>query len=436
MQGEIMRDKHYDLIIIGGRCAGASLAIRLAKSDLKILLVDRATFPSHPNVPSAPFIHSGTIRLLNELGLQESDYANPNSKIERFVADFVNGVVTEMAIVDGDLPTDYFYGIDRAQFDYALWQHASSFPTMTACDGFAVTKIQKDDLGNVIGIHGKASDSEVSYTADLIIGADGRFSFSARQFGAKVIEEKNKHASAVYIAEFTNVDDYSTQYPNAITTYNTGKGLMILVIPIGERAYHIGIATQTKNVNFGEQGHETAYMDQLRGIPHLWNRLKQAERVTDVVGIKRIENGYRDAWGQGWALVGDAVHYKDPSDGQGIYDALLGSKLLAKSISDWKHNGVAWEVAGAQYQQALINATHATFLQTVANVKQSLYTQVPDFLFKIMGRGLMNNSMFKTQFLRYLAREIEPKEFQQVMKKLPIIMVKEAMSNLFKRSKN
>jgi hypothetical protein len=44
--------------------------------------------------------------------------------------------------------------------------------------------------------------------------------------------------------------------------------------------------------------------------------------------------------------------------------------------------------------------------------------------------------MFKTQFLRYLAREIEPREFQQVMKKLPGIMVKEAVSSFFRRSTN
>lgn len=431
-----MASNHYDVIIIGGRCAGASLAIRLAGADLKTLLVDRATFPSRPHVPSAPYIHSGTMRLLDELGLQERDYAQPGSRIERFVADFVNGVVSEMAIVEADLPYAYFYGIDRAHFDYALWQRASSCPTVTALNGFAVTHIQKDASGNVSGIQGKSSDSETSFAADLVVGADGRFSFCARQFGAAVIEEKNKHTSAAYIAEFTNVEDYSPQYPNAVTTYNTGKGLMVLMIPVGERAYHIGIATQTKNANFGEQGHESAYMDCLKRIPHLWNRLRQAERVTDVVGIKRIENGYREGWGPGWGLVGDAVHYKDPSDGQGIYDALLGSKLLAESIVDWKRQGVAWEVAGAQYQQALKDATYATFLQTVANVRQSLYTQAPDFLFKIMGRGLMNNALFKTQFLRYLAREIEPREFQQVMKKLPAIMVKEAVSSFFRQSKN
>lgn len=431
-----MAGNHYDVVIIGGRCAGASLAIRLAKADLKILLADRAVFPSRPNVPSAPFIHSGTMRLLDELGVQEHDYAQPGSKIERFVADFVNGVVSEMAIAHANLPYDYFYGIDRAHFDHALWQHASDCQTVTALEGFAVTQIHKDGSGKVTGIQGKSSDSEASFTADLVVGADGRFSFCARQFGAEVVEERNQHTSAAYIAEFTNVDDHSPQYPHAVTTYNTGKGLMVLMIPIGERAYHIGIATQSRNASFGEHGHETAYMDYLKRIPHLWNRLKQAERVTDVVGIKRVENGYRQGWGQGWALVGDAMHYKDPSDGQGLYDALLGSKLLAQSIIDWKRNSLAWEVVGAQYQQAFKDATYPTFLQTIANVKQSLYTQVPDVVFRIMGRGLMNNALFKTKFLGYLAREIEPKAFQQVMKQLPGIMVKEAVSGLFHRSKN
>ena len=79
------------------------------------------------------------------------------------------------------------------------------------------------------------------------------------------------------------------------------------------------------------------------------------------MGIKRIENGYRQAWGDGWALVGDAAHYKDPSDGQGIYDALLGSKLLAQSILDWKQDGLSWDVAGEQYQHNLKEATYSTY---------------------------------------------------------------------------
>jgi flavin-dependent dehydrogenase len=36
----------YDAIIVGARCAGSSTAMLLARRGFKILLVDKATFPS------------------------------------------------------------------------------------------------------------------------------------------------------------------------------------------------------------------------------------------------------------------------------------------------------------------------------------------------------------------------------------------------------
>ena len=36
----------YDAIIIGARCAGSPAAMLLARGGLKVLLVDRMTFPS------------------------------------------------------------------------------------------------------------------------------------------------------------------------------------------------------------------------------------------------------------------------------------------------------------------------------------------------------------------------------------------------------
>ena len=40
----------YDVIIVGGRPAGASLAARLGAAGLRVLILDRATFPSLPAV--------------------------------------------------------------------------------------------------------------------------------------------------------------------------------------------------------------------------------------------------------------------------------------------------------------------------------------------------------------------------------------------------
>jgi flavin-dependent dehydrogenase len=36
----------YDAIIVGARCAGSPTAMLLARRGLKVLLVDKATFPS------------------------------------------------------------------------------------------------------------------------------------------------------------------------------------------------------------------------------------------------------------------------------------------------------------------------------------------------------------------------------------------------------
>ena len=45
----------YDVIVIGARCAGAPTAMLLARKGYKVLLVDRAAFPSE--IPHGHFIH-------------------------------------------------------------------------------------------------------------------------------------------------------------------------------------------------------------------------------------------------------------------------------------------------------------------------------------------------------------------------------------------
>ena len=57
----------YDVIIVGGRCAGAPLARLLAGGGARVLLVDRATFPSE--IPHGHFIHRQGPRRLKQWGL-------------------------------------------------------------------------------------------------------------------------------------------------------------------------------------------------------------------------------------------------------------------------------------------------------------------------------------------------------------------------------
>ncbi len=56
----------YDAIVVGGRCAGSPTAMLLARNGYRVLLVDRATFPS--DTVSTHAVHvGGSARLARDL---------------------------------------------------------------------------------------------------------------------------------------------------------------------------------------------------------------------------------------------------------------------------------------------------------------------------------------------------------------------------------
>ena len=58
-----------------------------------------------------------------------------------------------------------------------------------------------------------------------------------------------------------------------------------------------------------------------RSAPELAERLREARRTSPVQGMLRQPNQLRQAWGPGWALVGDAGYYRDAITAYGISDA-------------------------------------------------------------------------------------------------------------------
>src|SRR5262245_17293235 len=57
----------HDVIVIGARCAGAPTAMLLARRGYRVLLLDRARFPS--NIPHGHLIHKLGPRRLQRWGL-------------------------------------------------------------------------------------------------------------------------------------------------------------------------------------------------------------------------------------------------------------------------------------------------------------------------------------------------------------------------------
>lgn len=396
----------YDIVIVGGRPAGASLAARLGARGIKVLVVDRATFPSLPAVPSSPVLYGSAMALLDELGLDESRYATEDSRMRVLEFNMADQFTVHMRVPPLAGGRDYVYGLDRRLFDDALWRHLERYPSVERREDTAVTDVVRED-GRVTGIEvGGGDGKKERITARCVVGADGRFSTIARKVGAEVVEERDRHTSTVYYADWAGIQPAHKEHSGGLV-YATARGLDVLsfVMPGGRFCVNTHARSDRVRVD-GDP--ERYYHETLRSIPAVQRYLAGAERVSPVVGVKKISNGYRRASGPGWVLVGDAVHYKDPVDGQGIYDALLEAKLLDRALDAWMSGARSWEAAMSTYWREVVDATHPMFVATTTRLERELYQEPPMPVIRTLIRWTLTDAAYQETFLRVLCRDIPP----------------------------
>src|SRR3954454_9628330 len=78
--------KPYDAIVVGARCAGAPTAMLLAQKGYRVLVVDRATFPS--DTVSTHVIHAPGVAALARWGLLEPVTSTGCPAVETYSFDF------------------------------------------------------------------------------------------------------------------------------------------------------------------------------------------------------------------------------------------------------------------------------------------------------------------------------------------------------------
>src|SRR5262249_42802277 len=76
----------YDVIVVGARCAGSPLAMLLARSGHKVLVVDKASFPS--DTLSTHLIHPPGVAALQRWGLLDRVKATGCPAIDTYRFDF------------------------------------------------------------------------------------------------------------------------------------------------------------------------------------------------------------------------------------------------------------------------------------------------------------------------------------------------------------
>lgn len=408
-----------DVIVVGGRPAGATLAARLGRYGFSVLLVDRATFPSLP-AASSPMIYAPTMTMLDEIGADEADYARNTPQIRQL--SLHGNVIQSNFPIPEDGRRDYAYAIDRARFDHSLWCLAAKHPNVTAFEGFHVSGLLRDGE-RVTGVRGKAANGEpVEVRSRLVIGADGRFSLVARTVNAAERDGHSEYATSLLYAYWEGVAPYPQTDEPASVAYEGTPGIGYLVMDSADNTTAVVIEGRADSVKPGPGKAESFYLDMLRQNEALWSRMGDAQMVTDVRGMRRVGNFYREAGGPGWALVGDAYHQKDPLDGQGIYNAVFTAKALAWAIRDWHNGDRTWSEAVEWYDETARIKTYAMYKSVINRVRASLYAEpsMPPWLEQSLARWMLEDPAVSQLFGRFVARQI-PADAMRLM--TPPLMV-------------
>jgi flavin-dependent dehydrogenase len=341
----------YDVIVVGARCAGAPTAMLLARRGYRVLMVDRAGFPS--DTLSTHYVHQPGVARLKRWGLLDKVAASNCPPALRQIVDF-----GPFALAGTPPPIDGVaeaYAPRRRVLDQILVEGAVAAGAELR-EHFAVEELLTDN-GRVTGIRGRsAGGTAVAETAAIVIGADGMRSMVARSVGSPVYDDRLPLTCAFYSywggLAGAGPELYVRPERMVITSpTNDGQSIVIVYWP---------------NAAFGEVSAEVerSFMAAVDMAPELAERIRAGERSERFHGTADLPFFFRKPYGPGWALVGDAGYHKDPITAQGISDAFRDAELLAEAIDDGLSGRCRLNDALADYERCRNEAVRPIYEMT------------------------------------------------------------------------
>ena len=328
----------YDAIIVGARCAGSPTAMLLARKGYRVLMVDRATFPS--DTVSSHVVHPLGAACLARWGVLDRLTATGCPPMHTYAFDFGPFTISGSP---GTTDAPVAYCARRTVLDKLLVDAAAEAGAEIR-EGFTVAELVVED-GAVVGIKGRSKAGEqVTERARLVVGADGRHSLVAEAVRPEQYNEKPPLLAGYYTYwSDLPMDGRFETYIRARRGFAAAPTHDGLTLTVGGWPY-AEFETNKKDVD----GH---FLQMFDLAPEFAERIRSAKRVAPFAGAP-VPNFFRKPYGPGWALVGDAGYNKDPITAQGITDAFRDAELCATALDQTFTGARLFDDAMGDYQRA------------------------------------------------------------------------------------
>ena len=347
--------KEVDVLIIGGGLSGLTLArqLRRSRSDISILVVDKAQFP----VPEAAFkvgestVEMGAHYLRDVLGL--GDYLQKNHLVKAglryyFPAGDNEDISRRVEVGGSIIPPVHSYQLDRGRLENMLWDENQK-DGVECWEGCSVHDIDLGEPRHIVTVRQDGRETKVA--ARWLVDASGRAGLLKRHL--QLAEPFPHDASAVWfrINAKINIDDWSDdptwrgRTPPDMrwlgTNHLMGSGYWVWLIPLVNDITSVGIVAD-------ESLHPHQQMNRFdRALAWLQKHepqcahavAAQQEDLQDFRALRHYAHGCQRVFSnQRWCLTGEAGVFTDPfyspgSDFIGMSNCLTAD-LILRELAD------------------------------------------------------------------------------------------------------
>lgn len=316
-------ERTFEVIVIGGGPAGATVGGLLAKAGVSTLVLERETFPRfHIGESLLPC----DLAVFARLGLDPKAAGFLHKAGAEFIDERVGG--HQAYLFDDALPgtPDHAYQVERAKFDHWLLEHARSLGAEVHYAERVTEVVLPETGGNEKEVIVRSAAG--TYRARYVVDATGQDSlFGKRARTNTMIEDFGLAAT------FSHFVDLDPGIDRELCETSRGNIKIIFVddgwcwgIPLGDRRISVGLVTRRKGLK-PEWLAET-----IASSPLLTRATKGAAQphkpamLSSFSFHNRIQNGSR------WSCAGDSACFLDPVFSSGVSLGMVGGVDLVDRL--------------------------------------------------------------------------------------------------------
>ena len=325
-----------DVIVVGAGPAGSATAYHLARAGHSVLLLEKTEFPREKVCGDG--LTPRAVTALVSMGIDTSESAGwLHNKGLRII-----GGGMRLEIPWPELASHPSYGLvrPRSDFDEILVRQAVKSGAILR-ENTSVTGPVLDKTGRITGVTTKGVDGEQTFSAPLIVAADGNSSRLSLAMGLQKRDDRPMGVAVrTYYKSPRHDDDWLESWLELWDKGPEGSAGKARLLPgygwifgVGDGTSNVGLGILNTSTAWGKVDYKVLLKRWLDQTPEEWG-FREENRTQPVRGAA-LPMGFnrQPHYANGMLLVGDSGGMVNPFNGEGIAYAMESGEIAAQVVA-------------------------------------------------------------------------------------------------------